>query len=196
MAQGKCGYLAGQTPGPWVSVEGGAGVALPIPLNGNRWAKSPVAGFAGGVHLHLPRRGGVGLLYLRKEFKESGSTFIWGKYNDLLVRGSLAAVLSQHVQWDFHLLVGLSFVTVQFEEIDKDKPQTVERNGIIATGGPIKRKQITTLTGGLGTRLAWFPIDPIGIYVDVSVLYAYQASLGPEDGALNLNTIGGLEGHF
>jgi hypothetical protein len=196
LSQGKCGYLAGRNPGPWVSVEGGGGIALPIPLSGDMGAKSLAAGFAGGVHLHLPRRGAVGIVYLNKEFREQNSAFEYGKYHDLLVRGSFAAVLRQYVQWDLHLLLGLSFVTVQFMDIDKDNPQTAEQNGKVVVVGPIKRSQVTTLTGGLGTRLAWFPVDPVGIYLDLSVLYAYQASLKAEDGAMNLNTIGGMEIHF
>jgi hypothetical protein len=214
LSQGKCGYLAGGNPGPWVSVEGGGGFALPIPLSGSMGAKSLVAGFAGGVQLHLPRRVGVGIVYLNKEFRERDSTFEYGKFHDLLARGSLAdriencrdeahdllargslaVVLSQRVQWDFHLLLGLSSVTVQF--IDIDKLKTVTQNGMVELVGQIKRKQIITFTGGLGTRLAWFPIDLLGIYLDVSVLYAYQASLEPEDGAMNLNTVSGLEIHF
>ncbi len=196
LAQGKCGYLAGRTPGPWVSVEGGGGIALPIPVSGEMRAKRLATGFAGGIQLHLPRRGTVGLVYLNKEFREQNSTFEYGKYNDVLVRGALAAVLRQRLQWDFHILLGLSFVTVQFMDIDEDNPQTVNQNGIVAVVGPIKRKQMTTFTGGLGTRLSWFPIDPLGVYLDLSVLYSYQASLEPEDGALNMNTSGGLEAHF
>lgn len=195
-AQGKCGYLAGQEPAPWISLEAGGGVALPIPLGADARAKSLVAGFGGGVHLNLPSGARIGLIYVRKEFKEENSVFEYGQYNDLLARGSLAAVFGQHVQWDFHLLMGVSFVTVQFMDIDKENPQFEERNGIKEPVGPIKRKQISALTGGLGTRFSYFPIDPVGIFLDLSMLYAYQASLEPEEGAMNLNAIGGLEFHL
>ena len=196
LAQGKCGYMSGGDPPPWFSVDGGAGIALPIPVSSSMRAKTIVPAFAAGVHLQLPPRGRVGLIYLHKEFKEQNSTFEYGKYNDLLVRSSLAVVLRRQFQWDLHLLLGLSFITVQFMDIDKDNPQVVNQGGKVVLVGPIKRKQVTTLTGGVGTRLAWYPIDPLGIFVEMSVLYAYQGSLEPEDGAMNLNTISGLEVHF
>lgn len=196
LSQGKCGYTSGRAATPWFSMEGGAGVSLPVPLSSSMRAKSIVPGFAGGVSLQMSPRGRVGLFYIHKEFQEQNSTFEYGKYNDLLVRGSLALVMRRQFQWDLHLLTGLSFVTIQFMDIDKTDPQTSERDGEVVVVGPIKRRQITTFTGGLGSRLVWFPVDPVGVFVDLSVLYAYQASLEPEDGAMNLNTIAGVEAHF
>ncbi len=196
LGQGKCGVLSGKSPSPWLSVEAGGGVALPIPLSSKMKAKSAVAAITAGVQLHLPRRFGVGLRYAYKEFSEANSTFEYGRFHDLLLRGAVAAVMGQYVQWDFFLLAGPSFVKVRFMDIDPVNPQYVEQGGMVVPVGPIKEKQITAFTAGLGTRLAYYPFDALGLTLDVVAHYSLQASLTPEEGAMSVAVTGGLEGHF
>ncbi len=196
LGQGKCGVLSGKSPSPWLSMEAGGGVALPIPLSSKMKAKSAVPAITAGLQLHLPRRFGVGLLFAYKEFREVNSTFEYGRFNDLLFRGAVAVLMQQYLQWDLFVLAGPSFVKVRFMDIDPVNPQYLEQNGRVVPVGPIKEKQITAFTAGLGTRLACYPIDALGIYLDVAAQYSLQSSLTLEEGAMNVRVSGGLEGHF
>ncbi len=193
-AQGKCGYFSESSPAPWVSVDAGAGISVPIPLSGDMKVDSVAPAFAAGVLLRLPERLSVGLQLYEKKFEEEYSTYIWGRHIDLLARFGVAAAQSLHVQWDLFALAGTSFVTVQY--IDASTLTLVEENGKVVPKGAVMRKNVVALSAGLGSRFAYYPIQPLGIFLEAGLLFAYWDALRPEEGPLTVNAVFGLEGHF
>jgi hypothetical protein len=60
----------------------------------------------------------------------------------------------------------------------------------------LKREQILTLDAGAGTRFLVFPLEPLAIFLDLSMHYAWWEALTPDEGPLQLHLSMGLEGHF
>ena len=79
---------------------------------------------------------------------------------------------------------------------DKVVCKRVEGVGVCEKDGPVKRKDIWAVSFGFATRLTYFPIDAVGIFVDLALVYAHMAAFGPDEGPLNLHITAGLAGHF
>ena len=195
-AQGKCGYLEEGDSSIWISADFGAGVSAPVPTSTGMAVKLPAAGFGGGIRLHLPRRFSAGLGVFHKYYTASDSTYHWGKYTDILVRWSVAAIMNRHFQWDFSLLAGVSYIVIQFMDIDPENPKYAKQNGVAVLVGPVKQSAIYAFSSGGSTRLSFFPVDALGIFLEAMVLFSYQPDLLMEWGPLSLSAMGGLELHL
>jgi len=142
------------------------------------------------------------------------------RHLDLLAAGRFAAVSTPYVDWQIYLAVGTTGVRIEYrdaqyalatEEQNGEVKLVVDKTGtpfllpdtkLSAAGGQpepkgaVKRRDIWTLTFGIGTRLTYFPIDPVGVFADVVLLYSYWQAFSPNEGPLNLHIAFGLEAHF
>jgi len=162
-------------------------------------AKSASLAVGAGVELNMPSRFGFGLAFFTKEFSEDFpkmSYLEYARHYDILVKARVAAVITRYVQWNLHAALGVSMVTIQYMDVDPVNPKMGDYKGYYGPIGPVKRKSITALTSGLGTRFAVYPVDFIGIFVESTVLFAFQQALEMDQGPLTLQAVGGVEAHF
>lgn len=187
--------------GVWVSVDAGAGIALPLPTASPMQAKSPGLAVAAGVELHLPSGFGLGLAFFTKEFTEDFpimSSLDYARHLDFLAKGRVVAAMTRFVEWSLHLALGVSHVSIKYMDMNvpDDKLTMKEHQGDPYRHGPDTIRAVTAFTSGLGTRFAVYPVDFIGIFAETTVLFAFQRNFDMELGPLTLQVVSGLEAHF
>jgi hypothetical protein len=191
-AQGDCRIPGAGEDGLWVSVAPMAGVAVSIPTANPMNIRRATAAYGGEITLNLPRRFAIGVLSSYSYFSGQMSYTLWVRHLDFLALGHFPLVVSERLDWTLLVGAGLSRVSKQFVH----NPVAQSVNGQVSFTGEIRRLSMTTFTGGLGTRLTFYPADFLGIFAQALVTYAYYKELELNEGPCNALITGGLEAHF
>ena len=178
---------AGGTP-VWFSLDLGGGMTFPLPLEGDSNTKVMGTAFVAGVNLHLGHRFAVGLSYVRKDFDGEFSLLQFVNQDSILARGYVAAIASEFVEWRFFVEVGMSHYMKRWEA------------PVFEGGYPVdfvpKETTVWTVAVGGGTRFLVFPVQFIGLYLEVGADYSHHADIGLSEGAGAVKVLLGTEGHF
>ncbi len=116
--------------------------------------------------------------------------------HEILAFAELPFVNTVHLRWSGLLGVGIGFETVEMQQfiapdqdgngIPEDKPELRQ----------LVNRQDSGPSFALGTTLEYFPVDYLSISMAVQAAYRYSPNLSFEEGALILQTLFGVEGHF
>lgn len=185
----------------WLAVNAGAGASVPLPLSSPMKVGPAAFTWNAGVAAHFTNMSALALRLSGKEFAGKESLYDHVKYFSLTARGYLPVLKSPH--FDIMLVgeVGVSNVQKSYVDPVRDEFGEVEYkcDGIPPTCAPVGKQVSTDLwapTGGLGVKLVLFPVDFIGLYVEIMPAVAVFPDFNMDEGAATLDSTGGAEIHF
>ncbi len=193
LGQGDCRIPGTGEDSVWVSVAPLAGVSITIPTADPMSVRRTALAFGGEVTLNLPKRFAVGAQVSYAHFDGQMSLVQWVSHMDMLAVGHIPLIVTERFDWILLAAAGTSLVRKQF--LHNPKPH-VSDSGEVTYSGEVRRGNIWTLTGGLGTRLVVYPADPVGIFAQALVTYAYFKALERSEGPCTAQITGGVEVHF
>jgi len=193
--QDRPGECFGAEPGeesPWVSADMAAGVGLALPIHPQMVVERLAFAYGGGATLHLPGRfSSLSLSVLENRFDGHMSLYRFVDHTDILIKGGLGLVLAERIDW--LLLVAVGATWVELHHIDE---KTLKPSATGPLEGVVLGESILTATGGLGTRLAWFPVDWLGLSLEALGTYAYWPALTRDEGPATVHFLAGAEAHY
>lgn len=192
----------------WPSVAVRSGIAYAIPSDPKVDTYIGPVGWSLGVDakLNIGHTAAVGLRYMYTHFVKNDRSFgrleIWSVqettrtlrhlYNDMesheiLAIAELPFVNQVNVRWSGLVGVGFGIEVMTIERHDvSNEPKLIG----------LSTRQDTGPAFALGTTLEYFPADFISISLGVQASYRYSPNLSLEEGALILQGLFGVEGHF
>jgi hypothetical protein len=207
------GVSEGVTLWPSVAVRSGVAIAFPSEAPAPTYI-GPV-GWSLGVDakLNIGHSVAVGVRYMYTRFGRNESSAgreepipsqkLYLQYvydasisHEILAFAELPFVNTVHFRWSGLLGVGVGIETVEMQQfIAPDK----DGNGIPESKPEphqLVNRQDTGPAFALGTTLEYFPLDFLSIAMGVQAAYRYSPNLSFEEGALILQALFGVEGHF
>ena len=194
----------------WPSVAVRSGLAFAIPSDPSVATYVGPLGWSLGVDakLNLGHVLAVGLRYMYTSFgNNSGSIGRLGKeviggqatvtqsiyagaiFHELYAIAELPFVNSIHLRWSGILGVGIGIEQLKFDQYNvskSGKPPLLGRS----------ERQDTGPAFALGTTLEYFPVDFLSVSAGAQLSYRYSPNLSLDEGALTLQGLFGVEGHF
>lgn len=195
-AQG-CDFLNPPDMPFWFSVEASGGVSMPLSFSKPLVIKQAAPSFRGGVGMNFYN--GIRLLldYQYQSFSGEQSFYDWVTMHQLQAKGLFPLVESTYIDWHAGPLVGLNFASKKYFLPRYDsKGQLMWKDGAI--DGLLLLTRVPGFTAGLGTRVAFFPLEAWSLFLDVQAGYtvALLETLAMEEGALVISGMAGMEMHF
>lgn len=195
-AQG-CEFLNPPDVPFWISVEAAGGVSVPLSFSKPLVIKRFAPSFRGGVGMNFYN--GIRLLvdYQYQSFSGDQSFYDWVAMHQLQVKGLFPLVQSTYVDWHAGPMLGLNFASKKYFLPRYDsKGQLMWKDGEI--DGLLLLTRVPGFNAGLGTRLAFYPLEAWSIFVDITAGYtvALLETLALEEGALVISGMAGMEMHF
>ncbi|MFH1533211.1 MAG: hypothetical protein ABIK09_21000 [Pseudomonadota bacterium] len=199
----------------WPSVAVRSGLAFAIPSDPSAPTYIGPLGWSLGVDakLNLGHAFAVGIRYMVTSFgRNDGSAgrdepipahHLYLQYvydamvsHEILAFGELPFVNTARLRWSALLGVGVGIERVEMQQysardmdgdgIPEDKPKPRQ----------LVNRQDTGPAFALGTTLEVFPVDFLSISAGAQIAYRYSPNLSFEEGALTLQGLFGVEGHF
>ncbi|GEM_PF-5055546 len=178
----------------WFSVGAGGGITMPLASESELERLAP--GFGGNVGVNFYN--GIRLLldYRYYDLEGSRSLYDFVDGHQLHLKGLFPVIHTTYVDFHIGLIAGVSFITKQFFYQIPNGPEN-EWHGLLLRGVPL-RSRVPSFTGGAAARLTVYPLEALGIFMDVSSGYslALMESLSMAEGALLLHFSLGTELHF
>lgn len=211
-AQG-CEFLNPPDVPFWISVEAAGGVSVPLSFSKPLVIKRFAPSFRGGVGMNFYN--GIRLLvdYQYQSFSGDQSFYDWVAMHQLQTRGLFPLIQSTYVDWHAGPMLGLNFASKKYflprrnddgVLVRKDgRPLVYDSKGAVVFNrddleGLLLLTRVPGFTAGIGTRLAFYPLEAWSIFVDVTGGYtvALLETLALEEGALVISGVAGMEMHF
>ena len=197
----------------WPSVAVRSGVAFALPSSPPDPTYVGPVGYSVGVDvkLNIGHAVAVGLRYMFTHLgtndgsagrQESGNNIFYQYiYNqtvshEILAIAELPFVNTEHLRWSGLLGVGLGIEQVEMQQftapdqdgngIPEDKPEPYQ----------LMKRQDTGPAFALGNALEYFPVDFLSISLAVQAAYRYSEELSFDEGAMILQGLFGVDGHF
>lgn len=192
-AQGDCRIPGAGKDILWVSAAPFAGVSVNVPTADPMHVRKATVAYGGEITLNLPKRFALGVLSSYYFFDGQNSLLEWVRHVDFVAVGHIPMIVRERIEWTLLVAAGTSMVGKQFL---RNAKATYTETGETKFTGEVVRGTMWTLTGGIGSRLTFFPTDYLGIFVQGLTTYSYWKVLAADEGPCNAVLSGGIESHF
>jgi len=197
-AQGQCVYVDRPGSPVWFAVEGGAGIAAPLPVSGAMKIQSAAATWTVGVSAYHESLINASLMLSMRNFDGKISTYDHVDFLDVVLRVGYPVISTPAFDWHIFIQGGAAKVGKQYLKVKTD-PNTGQPmftvdpvTGKAVPQGSRVTQNMTAGQGGWGTRFTIFPVnDVVGIYLDSSMSYTAFKDLGTDEGALSISVLAG-----